>query len=407
VQAKQTIRGDRGSLRHDRGHRPTSTVEPLDEVYGSVAGSPGPFALPPASRFEEWLHAPAALESAHPRFDVRRAVPAEFDGIYDLVDETFGVKRSRPLYDWMYRRNPYGLARCWVAIDRASGQLVASAASWPWPMARGQQPIEGIQAGDWVVAPGWQGHGLSGLCADVRASHPAQAKIITLSWPNEKARGAAIKLRRTHKIIGPVPKAVLILNAGRCLAERGWPMPVSMATGAALDAVLATWRKLLLPTRTRLAVEEIRRFDSRFDAVTERTMAWPGLWPPHGSEFLNWRYLDRPQGQYAAFALVDRAEIAGYYVLEIGQPAGWLMEFAAPSSPRHIGGALLLHLVRIARDAGCVYLRFSAPPRWRHWRLFYSAGFLPAPSEISLWPDGEDVRQLDRWQWVPGDMDGL
>ena len=363
--------------------------------------------MPPARRFDEWLRAPAPLESAHPRFDVRRAAPAEFERIYDLVDEGFGVKRPRALYDWMYRRNPYGLARCWVAIDRASARWVATAVSWPWPMARGRQPVEGTQAGDWAVAPGWQGQGLSGLCADVRNSHPAQGNIIDLSWPNDKARGAAIKLGRAHKIIGPFPKAVLILNAKSCLAERGWPVPLSAASGTVVDAALATSRRLLLRTRTELAVEQVRRFDSSFDAVTEHTMAWRGLWPPHGAEFLNWRYLDRPQGEYAAFALVDGAALAGYYVLKIEQPAGWLMEFAAPTSPRSIGGTLLLHLVQTARSAGCAYLRFSAPPRWRHWRLFYAAGFLPAPSEIYLWPAGENVRQLDLWQWVPGDMDEL
>jgi len=394
-------------VRQDRGYGPTSTVGQEDEVHGIAAGSPGLFALPPASRFEEWLHAPAALESAHPRFDFRRVVPADFDRVYDLVDETFGVKRPRALYEWMYRRNPYGPARCLVARERANRRLVASAVSWPWPMARGRQPTEGVQSGDWVVAPGWQGHGLSGLCADVRASHPAHAKIVSLSWPNEKSRGAAVKLRRNHMIIGPVPKVVLILNGERCCAERGWPMPVRALSGAMLDAALATWRKLLLPTQKSFVVEEVRRFDSSFDAVTERAMTWPGLWPPHGAEFLNWRYLDRPQGEYAAFALVRGDEIAGYYVLKIGQPAGWLMEFAAPASPRHIGGALLHHLVRTAREAGCAYLRFSAPPRWRHWRLFYAAGFVPAPSDICLWPVGEDVNKLDRWQWVPGDMDGL
>jgi Acetyltransferase (GNAT) domain len=406
VKAGHDVQWDPG----DRQHRSSacgSGVALGEETHGTVTGAVGPFTLPPASRFEEWLRAPAALESAHPRFDVRRALPVEFDRIYDLVDESFGGKRPRALYDWMYRRNPYGLARCWVAIDRASGRLVGSANSWPWPMARGRQPLEGTQSGDWAVAPGWQGHGISGLCADVLASRAGQAEIIGIAWPNGRSREAAIKLGRAHKIIGPIPKAVLILNAKSCLAGRGWPAPVSAAGGAVADAALAMWRKLLLRARAGLAVEEIRRFDSSFDAVTERAMAWHGLWPPHGAEFLNWRYLDRPEGHYTAFALVDGAELAGYYVLKIDETGAWLMEFAAPTSPPRIGGALLLHLIRTARSAGCAYLRFSAPPRWRHWRLFYAAGFLPVPSEIYLWPSGANVRQLDRWQCVPGDMDEL
>ncbi len=379
-------------------------------MKGDDESAAGLFALPRTDRFEEWLRAPAPLESQDPRFDVRRAVPADFERIYDVVDEGFGVKRPRPLYDWLYRRNPFGLACCWVVIDRASGRLVANTASWPWPMARGRQPIEGIQAGDWVIAPGWQRLGISALRSEVRASHPWQNKIVALSWPNEKSRGSGIKRGRADKILGPVPKAVLILNADKSLAERGWPAPVSKAAGAVAEAALATWRRLSLRPRPGLAVEEVRRFDASFDPATERGMAWPGLWSPHGAEFLNWRYLDRPAGQYTAVAVTDGAGIAGYYVLKIDEAAGWLMEFVAPSSPRQVGGMLLRHLIRSARAAGCSYVRFSAPPRWRHWRLFYAAGFIPVPSEIYQWPGGDDdseVLDLAVWQWVPGDMDEL
>ncbi|HUI25890.1 MAG TPA: hypothetical protein VL403_07370, partial [Candidatus Kryptonia bacterium] len=97
----------------------------------------GLFRKPHPDRFDEWLHAPAPLESTHPQYDCRRARPAEFDAIYDLVDESFGTKRPRPLYDWLYRRNPYGTARCWVVIDRASGRLIGNTSTWPWPMAHG------------------------------------------------------------------------------------------------------------------------------------------------------------------------------------------------------------------------------------------------------------------------------
>src|ERR1700730_4249314 len=88
------------------------------------------FGSPRVDRFEEWLHDPAPLESMHARFDIRRAIPAEFDDIYELVNAVFGLKRSPAEYDWLYRRNPYGIARCWVVFDRASGRLIGSNASW-------------------------------------------------------------------------------------------------------------------------------------------------------------------------------------------------------------------------------------------------------------------------------------
>lgn len=367
----------------------------------------GPCAFPRVDRFEEWLHAPAPLESMHPRFDIRRAVPAEFDGIYDLVNDTFGVKRSRLRYDWIYRRNPYGTARCWVVIDRANRRLVGSIASWPWPMARGAQCVEGAQDGDSVIAPEWQRQGIDRLRTEVWRSHAWQSKIITLSWPNEKSRGAGIKRGRSARIVGPIAKAVLLLNTKAYLAGRDWPALVSAAGGALVDTALTAWRTLAVQGAKGFAVEAVRRFESSFDEITRRCMTWPGFWSPHDADFLNWRYLDHPAAQYLAFALVDARKLAGYAVLKIDGQASWLMDFVTPVTPSRLAPALLLHVIETARAAGCTHLKFAAPPKWRHWRLLHAAGFLPVRSEIYLWPAGEEpeLRRLPMWQLVPGDMD--
>jgi hypothetical protein len=381
----------------------------IEPETGSAVPLAAPFRFPRVDRFEEWLHAPAQLESMHPRFDIRRALPAEFDGIYDLVDDAFGFKQSRARYDWMYRRNPYGTARCWVVFDRASGRLVGSTASWPWPMARGAHCVEGSQYGDSVVAPGWQRKGIRALRGKVWRSHAWEGKHIGLSWPNEKSRGAIIKRGAAARIVGPVPKAVLMLNAKAYLAEHNWPAFVSAAGGAVVDTALTAWRKLLLQGQAGLAFEAVRRFESSVDEVTQQCMSWPGFWSPHDAEFLNWRYLGHPTARYLAFALVDSCKLAGYYVLKIDGQASWLMEFVTPDSPRRLASALLLHLIETAKAAGCTHLTFSAPPRWRHWKLLHAAGFLPVPSEIYLSPQGEEPEliQLAMWQWVPGDMDNL
>jgi GNAT superfamily N-acetyltransferase len=375
----------------------------------SVVALDTPFRSSRIDRFQEWLHAPASLESTHPRFDIRRAVPAEFDKIYDLVDEAFGFKRPRSEYDWMYRRNPSGTARCWVSFDRASGRLIGSSASWPWPMARGEYCVEAVLRGDAAVAPGWQRQGIGALRTEVWRSHAWYTKGIELSWPNEKSRAAGVKRGRAAAIIGPAPEAALMLNTKAYLTEHNLPALVSAAGGAAVDTALRAWRRLVLRVQSRLAVEAVRRFESSINEVTQRCMAWPGFWSPHDADFLNWRYLAHPTAQHLAFVLLDGCKPAGYYVLKIDGRTSWLMEFVAPVSPRRVASALLLHVIETARGAGCTRLRFSAPPKWRHWKLFHLAGFLPVRSQIYLWTAGEEpeLRQLTNWQWVPGDMDGV
>jgi len=362
-------------------------------------------------RFDEWLHAPAALESTHPEFDIRRAASSEFVRIYDLVDETFGIKRPRTQYDWMYLRNPYGRARCWVTFHRGSGRLIGSWASWPWPMAWGTRWIEGCQDGDWVVAKGWQRFGIGDLCADTLKSHAWQSSTVRLAWPNEKTRALAAKLGHGSEIIGPLPKAVLILNAKAYFSQLQWPRIVGMLGAKGVETALSTWSRVMLRNGGDMKTEQVQRFESNVDKVTERCMSWPGLWSPHAADFLNWRYFDHPKSQHLAFAVLHDDEIAGYYVLKIEGPASWLMEFVAPDAPRRFATALATHLISTGRAAGCSHVQFSAPPGWRNWNTLRAAGFLPVPSQTYLWPwpisSGPEVGKLTNWQCVPGDMDFL
>jgi hypothetical protein len=174
--------------------------------------NPLPSGPPPIDRFDEWLHAPASLESSDPRFEVRLAQPSEFDAIYDLIDEGFGFHRSRAFNEWLYRRNPYGLARCWVVFDRLSGRLISSGASWPWPLARGSHPLDGSQEGDTVVAPAWQRQGIDRLRNATWRSHAWYGRTITIGWPNQKTRGSGAKRGNAPEISGPIPRAVLHMD---------------------------------------------------------------------------------------------------------------------------------------------------------------------------------------------------
>ena len=135
-------------------------------------------------RFEEWLRMPLPREAGDPRFEIRRAPPSEFERIYDLVDATFGVARPRVLYDWLYRRNPAGMARCWIVSEKRSGHLIGSAAHLPWPIARSGEALWGFQVGDAVAAPGFQRQGISELRGRAHTWDPDHAKEIRFAWPS-------------------------------------------------------------------------------------------------------------------------------------------------------------------------------------------------------------------------------
>ena len=339
-----------------------------------------------AHRFEEWFQTPFDEESSDPRFKVRLAHPSEFECLYDLVDEAFGVKRPRAVFDWLYRHNPGGVAHCWVVEEKRTGRLVCQNALWPWPTAYAAEPFFCYLAGDLAVAPDWQRQGIPDLRRKAWDRHPLDAVRMKIAWPNENTQGQIRKYGRAHELLDPLLEGVFQAGGG---PRRAW--------------------KRLLDTIRRhgLRIEEVTRFDSSFDELTRRTMAWRGFWCPHDAEFLNWRYFAHPTRSYRALAALDGDDPAGYCVLRTQGRTALLMEFAAPeagAAPR----LLLEHALEAARAAGCRRLAFYSPPGWRHWPLFRASGLAERDSARCLTvheTDAPDAYRIESWQILPGDCD--
>jgi hypothetical protein len=355
---------------------------------------------PARDRFEEWLSIPVPVECPDPRFEVRRVRPSEFEMTYDLVDCAFGVKRPRPVYEWLYRRNPFGLARCWITVERASGRPIGSNARWPWPCARGGERREAVLVGDVVLVREWQRQGLSAPRSVVARSHPWRSSTIEVGWPNEKNRGALRKRGGAEEFAARVAYAMLPL--------RGRGMGVAAMATTLVGAVLAGWQRGALGGHFAGEIERVRRFDATFDAVTAGCAAADSLWFPHGADFLNWRYLEHPTHEYAAFAAHGAAGLEGYCVVRVDGERGWLMELVAPLRLA-AARALLQRAVATARQAGCTRLNALAGPSWPHWRLLRFASFVrgrPWPLFVHA-PNDPSAANGESWQLSPGDVDGL
>jgi len=360
------------------------------------------------SAFEEWLNSPVERTSRDPRFEIRRAAQNEFERVFDLVDTVFETKRARAAYEWLYHANPMGVAHCWLVFERSSGELVASQCRFPWPVAHGNERIDGEFSGDFATLPRLQRQGLYRLSVEVRDSHARQDGTIVLGAPNAKSRGALAKMGRQHYLLGPLPFGLLPLDFVGLLRSRSWPRGVARTFGTAANEALRLWHKRALAPPDGIRIEELGHFDSGIDALTHSCMSTSGYWCPHEAEFLNWRYLQHPVNSYVAQVVIVNEEVRGYSVVRFENQRATLMEFAVAPAPHTVASALLRASVDIAREAGCHSLAFYATPSWRFWRLFSRVGFLKTKSDTylsALCPDREDVSYEENWQLLPGDKD--
>src|SRR5262245_31322841 len=86
-------------------------------------------------RFEDWRCVPITYQARDPRIALRAVDERRFEEAFDIIDAAFGVVRPRQAYDWLYRRNPYGLARCIGAFELGTDRMLAVSIEWPWPAA--------------------------------------------------------------------------------------------------------------------------------------------------------------------------------------------------------------------------------------------------------------------------------
>jgi hypothetical protein len=196
---------------------------------------------------------------------------------------------------------------------------------------------------------------------------------------------------------------VLHLSARKRLARRGWPGPLAFGVGPVLDAAAALRRR----ARRGLRVEDVARFDERFDAVSWQSMRWDRLWFPRDAEFLNWRYPGHPSEEYRSLALLRGDEdVVAYCVLRLDGRLATLMEFAATDG---VETALLDAARWAARESGCDRLEVFATPDWKRWPLFHRAGFLERSSSyyVFLRTGYEEQSRLEEWQLLPGDHDDM
>lgn len=134
--------------------------------------------------FEYWHQAPMGDSAGVPGYHVHRATPDDFEAIRDLLDDAFGVRRPRTLYEWLYRKNPRGPARCFNLIEDATGELVATGAHFPWPAAVGDRRVPGQIHGDAAVrrkvcGNDWVGTSSANISVDERWRRESWERVRT------------------------------------------------------------------------------------------------------------------------------------------------------------------------------------------------------------------------------------
>lgn len=336
-----------------------------------------------------------SADQSDPVFSVREMQPGDETGILDLFGRTFGAERSSEHWRWKFLSNPAG-REVVVAVDR-DGRIVGQFASLP---NRGR--VDGREAPisqllDHMVDAPLRRHGV----------YAAMARVFHERFVAPTPRGTwyGFNLEEIHRIQHD-------LYDMRPLAPvEAWSRPV----GAGSEDARGPGARL---ADSLVRVDRVGRLPGDTDALWARARTRYGAAIARDARYLDWRYADRPDVEYAVLAARRRAtgRLLALAVVRPGwlhEPVAALVDWVVP--PSRLANAawrtLLARADGIARDAGLPVVRAWLPPTSPDRDALSRRGFVrgASPFLTSAWDDGATGRPVDAlrrgWHYTMGDTD--
>jgi hypothetical protein len=235
-----------------------------------------------------------------------------------LLNLVFHEKRPLQEWQWKFQENPAGFSI--ITIAEWLGKIYGQYASLVIPFKFKEQSVLVGQPVDTVIHPDFRGTGrlLQRLFAS--ASLLAQENNIAFGFgfPNEIHYPVGKRILK-YQDIGPLRILFRKLNWRNAVRRRLPMLPqwilhvVGFISNAFYRVSLAAQR------RHGIAVREVSTFDERINELWEKAKGSYDILAIRDQQYLNWRYLTRPSGQYRILIGERAGTIVGYLVLKLSQ----------------------------------------------------------------------------------------
>ena len=213
-----------------------------------------------------------------------------FQKLDRLVEVHSWNRRNLDNWNWRFKgANPAGPPLMIYAEN--DGEIIGHFAAIPMNYRFNGENIIGSHSAAMVIHPDWQNKGLIKFVADKLIKDLVKQKIpFTYGYPNDNAYDLHIN----------------ILNYEDVASQRLFIKKIDKKTKKELNNNTLVWKK-------------IERFDKDFDNFWDIAKDDYKAIVIRDSDFLNWRYLDRPDANYQAYGVYSDNVLKGYCVLKIYQ----------------------------------------------------------------------------------------
>ncbi|MGE5323312.1 MAG: hypothetical protein ACM3SW_10640 [Actinomycetota bacterium] len=308
-------------------------------------------------------------------------------------------------YDWLYRQNPHGRARAWLAQNLENGDIVGVSAAFKREACAQGSERSGWILGDFCIADTYRslGPALQLQKATLTALGNLGDAQFCYDFPSRS-------LMAIYQRLGVQASAHLV----RMAKPLRIPERSQRFTGLkALDRPAAKIGDLLLrvtdyggPSRHgwEIAIHETE-CDHEFTELWETTLAENNIRIQRTAEYLNWRYLRHPLVGYQILTARKAGALRGYLVFSVGDDNAEIADWCCGGDDRLVM-VLVQDLVRRLRKTATTTLSTFLLDSDPGLGLFKRMGFWHRESSpvVMHWLGSTPAPPVD-WRLLRGDRD--
>jgi len=271
-------------------------------------------------------------------------------------------------YEWLYRENPFGEARVWIACDK-SDRAIGMAALFPRDMYYGDAIVRGCVLGDFCVAPEHRtlGPALQLQRACLRAVQ-SEEFAVAYDFPS----GTMLAIYK-HLGIQPLEQSVRmakVLRADRISGQLKVPGVSRALVGTANFVLGMEDRVSAAPSKFEFALQA-GPCGPEYSELAEETGSSLGTCTMRTAEYLNWRYRRHPHVEYEFLTARRGNQLLAYCAFTQSADNATVAEFFGKPDDYRVLSGLLRKLAALLRNRGVATLSLpilSTDPRIRQLR---------------------------------------
>ncbi len=318
---------------------------------------------------------------------IRNYQPGDENAICDLFERVFGkpMGKTESLrhWQWEFLENPVKGLLIKLAWDK--NKLVGQYAASPMLMYADRRNITAALSKDTMTDPLYGGLGIFRDTAGALFSEQTNAgEGFIYGFPNGNSIHGFINGLQWRKLM-PTPVHIRLLRITKSFWQRisKSEQPSSIKGKGSLSH-LESFLLKLKSARYKLRLE--REFGDWADELWQRCRDQHRLWVIRDKNYLNWRYVNKPENEYNIVSVWKNDTPVGYTVLTCSNRnfgnTLFVLDFMIDLSFQEAADLLIRYVVNVAKCSACVFASVLLSPGSKYRRFFRRNLFLPLPERL-------------------------